>query len=496
MKSKKSKLDFPSATTIAEIEKLIRFVRGHKIILDRELAKIFGISITVLKQALERDAPHLPDELVFRLTPEEAKLFSIPILKKSREKKNSLRGTNSKNLPFAFTERGLLMSAGILHSQSATSENRDQFKQLLAALHELADNFRKSDEFEAEERRRQPEEHRARLRQSQLQASASAIKDGLNDLKPGIIPTRWWWLQSQSQWETFQDDHWAQGYELMRRSLEHHNLLLGTIVGPHYSPIPVEKDPTHRSWIGLSRREQDHFRSGFKEMLGSLGFRVGSGIRVGNKSIVFDCSKPLKRMLSLLESGLKAPTPVIIGHEIRGTGAVSTVNREQNPSAGDSGSFTTYLKSRKQFSNWKVLDDEQPEWIHLPLPDCIKDKKERIRTLNDKEILTAFETFIRKPPSEFRKHRAKQRRRHRRLDVPKPRTLVLGIMAHDHKLLSKSKLTHLILWLNTLDNELLMRLGLRSCKNSKRKAYTDLVYAQRKLEELLKQTISSRNLQR
>ena len=471
------------------IEGSLRFVRGQKIILDRDMAEIYGVSVTTVNLALKRDVQHFPDELVFRLTHEESRSLKLPIATLNKTERSS------KHLPFAFTERGLLMAESVLGSQSATNKHGGPIRQLVAALRQLADNFRKSDEFEAEERRRKRKEGRTRIRQIKLQMSSAAINDGLNDLKPGIIPARWWWLHSLEQWESFQDDPWAQGYELVRRSVEHRDLLTGTILGPYYSRIPKEKDPILRSWMKLSRGEREFFKSGFLEMLGNSGFQVSIGIRVSNKAIIFDCRWPLKRMISLLKSALESPTPFIIGRHLKGNGIskIFTRSLKKKPPAGSPKPSTSYIKSGKQFSNWNVIHKEHPEWIHLPLPCDIIDRNGAKRALNDKEILTIFETFIRKPPTEFRTYRAEQRRSHRRLDVPKPRTLALGMMARDYKLLSVSKLTDFIPWLLKLDPKLLRCLDLTSRTNSKRKAYTDLDYAQRKLEELLKRTVSAQN---
>jgi hypothetical protein len=68
MKSKKLQTTFPVTT----VEGRIHLVRGRKVILDRDLAELYGVSTKALNQAVKRNTQRFPDEFVFRLTTEEA----------------------------------------------------------------------------------------------------------------------------------------------------------------------------------------------------------------------------------------------------------------------------------------------------------------------------------------------------------------------------------------------------------------------------------------
>lgn len=415
------------------IEGRIRFVRGQKIILDRDMAEIYGVSARTVNLALNCDVQHLPDELVFRLTHEESRSLKLPIATLKETERNS------KHLPFAFTDRGLLMAENVLRSQRATNKHGDPIRQLVAALRQLADNFRKTDEFEAEERRRKRKEGRVRIRQIKLQMSSAAINDGLNDLKPGIIPARWWWLQSLEQWELFREEPWAQGYELLHRSPEFHPSLGGSILGPHFTPVPPESDPTFRSWPNLTRAERERFKFDFNRPLGKLGFLVGGGVWVGNNVVVFNCLWSSKRNRALIEASLRHPAPFA-----GGSNTVLLRKRKQPTRATIPNDF--YIRSKNKFKTWKPIDESSPEWISLPLPKKGTDSEGRTRRLNSNDVVTAFETFIRNSPEDYKEYRASMRTKTGRLDHPQPRTLAFGLMCFDSVLASKA-MTELAKWL-------------------------------------------------
>ena len=74
----------------------ILFIRGEKVILDRDLATMYGVTTKVLNQAVRRNSKRFPDDFMFVLTKEENdSLRSQNVTLK--------RGQHSKHLPFAFT---------------------------------------------------------------------------------------------------------------------------------------------------------------------------------------------------------------------------------------------------------------------------------------------------------------------------------------------------------------------------------------------------------
>jgi len=89
------------------IEQSIFLIRGHKVMLDRDLASLYGVETRVLNQAVRRNMDRFPDDFVFSLTREEVRNIS-QIVTCSTVK-------HSRNV-FAFTEQGVAMLSSILNS--------------------------------------------------------------------------------------------------------------------------------------------------------------------------------------------------------------------------------------------------------------------------------------------------------------------------------------------------------------------------------------------
>src|SRR5512137_261679 len=98
-----------------DVESLIITLRNQKVIIDRDLAEIYGVQTRRLNEQVKRNPERFPDDFVFQLTKEEVDYWlrsrsQIAILK---------RGKNIKYLPYAFTEHGAIMAANVLNSPQA-----------------------------------------------------------------------------------------------------------------------------------------------------------------------------------------------------------------------------------------------------------------------------------------------------------------------------------------------------------------------------------------
>jgi hypothetical protein len=103
-----------TAVPVEQLAQSILFLRGQRVIVDRELAAIYGVEARTLNQAVKRNIERFPEDFMFQLTREEAEL--------SRSQSvilNPGRGQNIKYLPFAFTEHGAIQAANILTSPHA-----------------------------------------------------------------------------------------------------------------------------------------------------------------------------------------------------------------------------------------------------------------------------------------------------------------------------------------------------------------------------------------
>ena len=98
------------------IESKILIIRGEKVMLDKDLAGLYGVSTKRLNEQVKRNIDRFPNDFMFELTKEEINLSrsQIATLK---------RGSNIKYLPHAFTEHGVLMLSSVLNSQKAIQVN-------------------------------------------------------------------------------------------------------------------------------------------------------------------------------------------------------------------------------------------------------------------------------------------------------------------------------------------------------------------------------------
>lgn len=106
------------------IEDTILLIRGKRVILDHDLAKLYGVATKVLNQAVKRNLDRFPEDFMFQLTKGETEDWEH--LKRSRSQivtLNKIRGTNIKYHPYAFTEHGILMLSSVLKSQRAIQVN-------------------------------------------------------------------------------------------------------------------------------------------------------------------------------------------------------------------------------------------------------------------------------------------------------------------------------------------------------------------------------------
>ena len=103
----------------ANLDGLIYEIRGQKVMLDRDLATLYGVTTFNLNKAVRRNHERFPADFMFQLTATEAKQchasrFQFGILK---------RGQNVKYRPYAFTEHGVAMLSSVLRSQRAVHVN-------------------------------------------------------------------------------------------------------------------------------------------------------------------------------------------------------------------------------------------------------------------------------------------------------------------------------------------------------------------------------------
>jgi len=97
------------------IEQKILMLRGHRIMLDNDLAEIYGVTTKRLNEQVKRNLDRFPEDFMFQLTLEETEA-----LNRSQIATGSQRHRDPRFAPYAFTEHGALMAAMVLNSKRAT----------------------------------------------------------------------------------------------------------------------------------------------------------------------------------------------------------------------------------------------------------------------------------------------------------------------------------------------------------------------------------------
>ena len=114
-------------------ERLIYLFRGQKIMLDNDLAALYGVPTKVLNQAVRRNSERFPEDFMFQLLIEEADLLRSQIV-------TLKRGQHRKYLPFAFTEQGVAMLSSVLRSARAIKVNLEIMRTFVRLRQLLASN--------------------------------------------------------------------------------------------------------------------------------------------------------------------------------------------------------------------------------------------------------------------------------------------------------------------------------------------------------------------
>ncbi len=125
------KAEAAAIQSVEQIENLILSIRGKQVILDRDLARLYGVETRVLNQAVQRNIERFPKDFMFQLSKEEAEssrsqfvmLNAEDELSRSQIATLNGRGHNIKHLPYAFTENGIAMLSSVLRSPMAIATN-------------------------------------------------------------------------------------------------------------------------------------------------------------------------------------------------------------------------------------------------------------------------------------------------------------------------------------------------------------------------------------
>src|SRR5262245_33606909 len=140
MKSK-GKMTSKNAILKRPVEGRILMVRGDKVLLDSDLAELYGVSVKRLNEQVKRNAERFPPDFMFRVTAAENKIL------RSQDATSSEGHGGRRYLPFAFTEHGASMAATVLNSHQAVEMSVFvvrafvRLREMLATNKELAEKL-------------------------------------------------------------------------------------------------------------------------------------------------------------------------------------------------------------------------------------------------------------------------------------------------------------------------------------------------------------------
>jgi len=156
------------------IRERILTIRGVQVMLDRDLAALYGVEVKMLNRQVSRNIERFPSDFMFRLSAEESSRCQIGTLNKGR-------GSNIKYLPYAFTENGIAMLSGVLRSKSAIEVNICIMRAFNAMRHALASMAPVLTRLEAVERRQIADQSHNDANQERNESRFEEIFDAMRD---------------------------------------------------------------------------------------------------------------------------------------------------------------------------------------------------------------------------------------------------------------------------------------------------------------------------
>ena len=118
---------------VDNIESLIKVIRGQQVMLDRDLAALYGVETKRLNEQVKRNIKRFPEDFMFQLTREECLRSQIATL-------NEGRGQHLKYMPYVFTENGVAMLSSVLRSDTAIEVNIRIMRAFTSMRHFLQNN--------------------------------------------------------------------------------------------------------------------------------------------------------------------------------------------------------------------------------------------------------------------------------------------------------------------------------------------------------------------
>lgn len=136
------------------VKERILLIRGKKVMLDRDLAELYGVETKTLNQAVKRNIERFPEDFMLKLNTEEVEISSrsqfVTLKMAQNNDKNRIkgvsvtlnrRGSNMKYQPYAFTEQGIAMLSSVLSSVKAIQINI-QIIRIFTKMRDMVDSYK------------------------------------------------------------------------------------------------------------------------------------------------------------------------------------------------------------------------------------------------------------------------------------------------------------------------------------------------------------------
>ena len=140
---KKQEVIISNPLAASKIANKIVVIRDVQVLLDRDLAEIYGVETRVFNQAVKRNIDRFPDAFRFQLDEDEAQELETSSRSQfvTMNKSGNLRGSNIKYLPYAFTEQGVAMLSAVLRSERAIKVSIEIMNAFVQMRHYLRHNM-------------------------------------------------------------------------------------------------------------------------------------------------------------------------------------------------------------------------------------------------------------------------------------------------------------------------------------------------------------------
>lgn len=181
---------------IEELRTRIHEIRGVQVMLDKDLAELYGVETRVLNQAVRRNIKRFPEDFMFQLNKDE-----YDFLRSQFVTLKIGRGEHSKYLPYVFTEQGVAMLSSVLRSDTAIEVNirimrafvavRKYFAMQRTGHEELEARIKKlEDTFEESLRDRNEIDEDKRFRLDRIEEALAEMRGDINYLSRNGNPER------------------------------------------------------------------------------------------------------------------------------------------------------------------------------------------------------------------------------------------------------------------------------------------------------------------